>query len=140
MKSMVHSRPKKYRAGIADSVSSEDALWFGTASDLAVFAQLLLNHGFYNHRRFFKNETILRMIGSKGYWSMPSKTDWTGDLFVRSAFGHNASNGSMFWIDPSKKMFFVLLTNSPDLSPKSKKIDEIQRMLGESILEQIEKQ
>jgi beta-N-acetylhexosaminidase len=136
MKNTFHSRPKIYPAGIAESQSAEDASWFSNSGDLAVFAQMLLNRGVYNHRRYFKNETLMKYTGSQGLWSKPSGSDWTGNLLSPSAYGHNASNGSMFWIDPAKKLFFILLTNGPGQS-QGNKIDEIQKMLAESILEQI---
>jgi beta-N-acetylhexosaminidase len=129
--------PKGYRGGIAGFEKSGKTALFCTAKDLAAFAQMMLNRGIYNHRRYFSPATVARYTGSRGPWSKPSNGDWTGHLFSPSAFGRNSSKGSFIWIDPAKKLFIVLLTNGRRPDQADTRIDEMQRMIAESIIEAV---
>jgi serine-type D-Ala-D-Ala carboxypeptidase len=104
--------------------------------DVAVFAQMLLNKGMYDHRRYFKSVTVERYTGPNGMWSKPTGSDWTNSLFSGSSFGHISSSGPLLWIDPEKQLFVVLLTARAD-SSKPGRIEEAQRILTESIIAKI---
>ncbi|MGA2260733.1 MAG: glycoside hydrolase family 3 N-terminal domain-containing protein, partial [Acidobacteriota bacterium] len=60
---------------------------FSTAHDLAVFAQMMLNRGIYDHRRYFRPETVDRfttVLNSRGEalgWQKSSDSSWTGRVF-----------------------------------------------------------
>jgi beta-N-acetylhexosaminidase len=123
--------PLKHHAVVADSGTSESLHLFSTARDLGIFAQMLLNRGIYDHRRYSSPETLMRLLGSKGPWMQPSEADWTGRLFSASSFGHSAANGSFIWIDPGKKLFLILLTSGQQ---GDSKILDTQRMLAESAI------
>ncbi len=104
---------------------------FSNAPDLAQFAQMLLNQGVYNHRRYFSPVNVKLLLRFRGLWSKPSDSDWTGKFFSAAAFGHNADTGSLLWIDPLKKLFIILLANG---SPDSRIIPEAQRKICESVM------
>jgi len=108
---------------------------YGTARDLAVWAQMLLNRGLYDHRRHARAATITALTGSRGPWSKPSGADWTAGL-GRSAYGHNAPNGSFFWVDPERKLFVILLANG---RKGDAAVLEAQRVLAESVLAALSK-
>ncbi|MBN2243135.1 MAG: glycoside hydrolase family 3 C-terminal domain-containing protein [Acidobacteria bacterium] len=82
--------------------------------DVAIFSQLLLNSGIYNHRRIFKPDTIKvftrpRRGTTKALgWMKPDKSDWTGRLFSGGSFGSMDDLGRFIWIDPEKRLFIVL--------------------------------
>ncbi len=136
MKNTFFNPPKNFREGIARYGKSGSSTLFCNARDLAVFAQMLLNHGIYSHQRYYHPETILRFMGSQGgAWSRPADTAWTGRLLSPSAFGHNASSGSFLWIDPAKRLFIILLTNG---TQGNDRIPDVQREIGESVLSAID--
>ncbi len=118
------------------TATSADTRAFCSARDLAVFAQMLLNRGIYDHRRYFEPKTIVKYTGPHGMWSKPSDTDWTGSLFSPSSFGHISPTGSVFWIDPEKQFFLIFLTQISK-SSSTDNIAEVQRRIIESISRQI---
>jgi CubicO group peptidase (beta-lactamase class C family) len=113
---------------------------FSTAHDLAVFAQMMLNRGIYDHRRYFRSETVDRFTAaahSRGEalgWQKPSDSSWTARVFSPAAYGHTGFTGTMIWIDPQRQLFIVLLTNRVHPSRENTKINEARRTISESIL------
>ena len=89
---------------------------FSTASDLAVFAQMMLNGGSYNGSRIVADSTVkiftrraaaTRALG----WDTCGGTGSCGEYLSHSAYGHTGFTGTSLWIDPEREMFVVLLTN-----------------------------
>ena len=93
---------------------------FGTAPDLARFAQMLLNGGVYDHRRIVSRDAVERFTrrfdlpGSSRAlgWDTPAPGSSTGSLLSPRSFGHTGFTGTSLWIDPERRMFVILLTNS----------------------------
>jgi CubicO group peptidase (beta-lactamase class C family) len=91
---------------------------FGTAADVARFCQM-----FTGGKSVLKPETIKEMTtlnelpdgtGGRGYGLdiTSSYSSCRGDRFERgTTFGHTGFTGTMFWIDPKSRCYFVLLTN-----------------------------
>jgi len=104
---------------------------FGSARDFAVFAQMLLNRGIYSHRRYFRIETVDKFTGSRGAWSKPLESGWTGRIFSSNAFGYLSDSGSLIWVDPARKLFVVLMANG---RPGDGRIPEAQRDICESVI------
>ncbi len=131
MSNTLYPRPPQGPPGrAAISASQTKAGLFSTAFDLGKFAQMLLNRGIYNHRRYLSPANV-RLLSEMHPWSRPSDSDWTGRAFSEAAFGHSAATGSGLWIDPGKKMFLILLANG---NPDNPMIPEAQREIFESIL------
>ena len=89
---------------------------FGSASDLAIFAQMMLNRGEYNGVRVVADSTVRlftnevaksRALG----WEIGNGEHGAGDYFDQHAFGHTGYTGTSLWIDPDRNMFVVILTN-----------------------------
>jgi CubicO group peptidase (beta-lactamase class C family) len=89
---------------------------FGTATDLSVFAQMMLNGGEYNGVRLVREETVRlfttevkdhRALG----WEVAAGERGAGEYLSHSAYGHVGYTGTSLWIDPEREMFVVLLTN-----------------------------
>lgn len=89
---------------------------FSTASDLALFAQMMLNRGTLNGVRIIADSTVAlftrvdrdyRALG----WETPSGVRGSGEYLSSSAYGHTGFTGTSIWIDPERQMFVVLLTN-----------------------------
>jgi beta-N-acetylhexosaminidase len=89
---------------------------FSSARDLAVFAQLLLNRGFFGGQRFIDPATVdlftrSRAGGRALGWDTPDGTNSAGCCFSPLSFGHTGFTGTSIWIDPERELFIVLLTN-----------------------------
>ena len=89
---------------------------FGTADDLAIFAQMMLNGGVYNGMRIVSDSTLRlftqRAAGSRALgWEMAEGRHGAGEYLSPAAYGHVGFTGTSIWIDPQRDMFVILLTN-----------------------------
>ena len=89
---------------------------FSTASDLSIFAQMLLNHGEYNGTRIVAESTVTlftrRAAGHRALgWDTATGEYGSGRYLSDEAFGHTGFTGTSIWIDPTREMFVILLTN-----------------------------
>jgi uncharacterized protein YbbC (DUF1343 family) len=95
---------------------------FSTANDLAIYCQMILNHGSYGRVRILAPLTVDEMTrpriissggGTRGLgWDMNTTYSTNrGDLFPLGSFGHTGFTGTSIWIDPASKMFVVFLSN-----------------------------
>ncbi len=115
---MVHGEVHDENAAAMGGVSSHAGL-FSTAGDLAVFAQMMLNGGTYDHVRVLQRATIRRWTrrqnepeGSSraiGWDTAHPSQSWT--MFSEVAYGHTGFTGTSVWIDPERELFVILLTN-----------------------------
>ena len=89
---------------------------FSTASDLAVFAQMMLNGGEYGGTRLVADSTVAmfttraartRALG----WDTCAGDGSCGKYLSERAYGHTGFTGTSLWIDPDRDMFVILLTN-----------------------------
>lgn len=89
---------------------------FSTASDLAVFAQMMLNGGSYGGTRLVADSTVRlftrRAAGTRALgWDTCAGSYGCGRYLSANAFGHTGFTGTSLWIDPDRDMFVILLTN-----------------------------
>jgi CubicO group peptidase (beta-lactamase class C family) len=89
---------------------------FSTASDLAIFAQMLLNGGTFNGTRILADSTVSlftkRAAGTRALgWDTCAGEFGCGKYMSANAYGHTGFTGTSLWIDPDRDMFVVLLTN-----------------------------
>jgi CubicO group peptidase (beta-lactamase class C family) len=89
---------------------------FGTAGDLAVFAQMMLNGGTYDGVRIVSDSAVhlftARASGDRALgWEVADGTHGAGSYLSGSAYGHTGFTGTSIWIDPDREMFVILLTN-----------------------------
>lgn len=109
--------PRAFRLG---GVAGHAGL-FSTASDLAVYAQMLLNQGEYQGVRVLQPHTVSLMTqpqdvpgGSRRALGWDVRSGYSinrGDLFSARAFGHGGFTGTVMWIDPELDLFFLFLSN-----------------------------
>jgi CubicO group peptidase (beta-lactamase class C family) len=91
---------------------------FSTASDLAVFAQMMLNGGEVNGVRvvadstvaLFTRRTLARGTRALG-WDTCGHDGSCGKYLSTRAYGHTGFTGTSLWIDPDRDLFVILLTN-----------------------------
>ncbi len=117
-----------YKSGIVHDENAEamggmsgHAGLFSTIKDLANFAKMVENDGFFNGRRILSKSAIalsqhnftafdeeFRGIG----WMVKSETRAScGDFFSPRSYGHTGFTGTSIWFDPDIKLHVILLTN-----------------------------
>lgn len=101
-----------YRLG---GVSGNAGL-FSTATDLAIFAQMMVNRGTYNGVRLIADSTVRRFTtlaaGNRTYgWMVASGEQGSGEFLSQRAYGHVGYTGTSLWIDPERQLFVIILTN-----------------------------
>ena len=114
VRGVVHDPTARYMGGVAGHAGV-----FSTASDLAKYAQMMLDGGGklfspLTVKKFTSpnsppDQPILRGLGwdiDSGY-SAPR-----GELFPIGSYGHTGFTGPSLWIDPASKTYVILLTNS----------------------------
>jgi CubicO group peptidase (beta-lactamase class C family) len=89
---------------------------FGSASDLAVFAQMMLNGGTYEGVRIVSDSAVhlftARAAGTRALgWEVADGQHGAGNFLGEHAYGHTGFTGTSMWIDPDREMFVILLTN-----------------------------
>jgi beta-N-acetylhexosaminidase len=116
---------------------------FSTASDIAAFAQMMLNGGIYAHHRLLSRATIReftarRIVDDSARalgWDVPSDPSSSGRYFSGRSFGHMGFTGTSLWIDPERKLFVILLTNRVSPSRTNEKIREVRPALHDAVVE-----
>jgi len=97
---------------------------FATASDVAIFAQMMLNGGKYNGVRIVSDTTIARFTqrtaGSRALgWDVCIGGGSCGFHMGPRAYGHTGYTGTSLWIDPDQQMFVIVLTNWVHAAPSA---------------------
>jgi CubicO group peptidase (beta-lactamase class C family) len=113
---------------------------FSTAGDLAVFSQMLLNGGVYDGVRIVSDSAVrlftTRAAGSRALgWAMADGQWGSGRYLSDGSFGHVGFTGTSIWIDPTREMFVILLTNrvyKPKVRGSSKAIADIRADLADA--------
>lgn len=117
LRGQVHD-PTSYRM---NGVAGHAGL-FSTATDLAIYCQMILNGGEYGGVRILAPLTVAEMTrprivtqagGTRGLgWDVNSSfSSNRGELFPLGSFGHTGFTGTSIWIDPASEMFVVFLSN-----------------------------
>jgi CubicO group peptidase (beta-lactamase class C family) len=113
---------------------------FGSARDLAIFAQMLLNGGEYGGARILRPQTIARWTAPQGPrasralgWDTPSGTSSAGRFFGPRSFGHTGYTGTSIWIDPERGLFIVLLTNRVNPTSANQKHVALRRAVADAV-------
>lgn len=117
-KTLVQGSVHDENAALLGGVAGHAGL-FSTASDLAVFMQMLLNRGVYGGRRYISEGTIYEFLSRKApgqerwlgwdMWSMKGSSG--GTLLSPSSYGHTGFTGTSLWADPAKDLAVIFLTN-----------------------------
>jgi beta-glucosidase-like glycosyl hydrolase/CubicO group peptidase (beta-lactamase class C family) len=115
---------------------------FGSAPDLARFAQMLLNGGVYDHKRLVSRATVERFTRRAGVpgssralgWDTPSEGSSAGTLLSARSFGHTGFTGTSMWMDPERKLFVILLSNRVHPSRENNAIREVRRAVADAVV------
>jgi beta-N-acetylhexosaminidase len=115
---------------------------FGTAPDLARFAQMLLYGGLYDHKRYVSRATVEAFTKPAGVpassralgWDTVDGTNSAGSLLSAHAFGHTGFTGTSIWIDPEKRLFVILLTNRVHPTRENNAIRAVRRDVADAVV------
>jgi beta-glucosidase-like glycosyl hydrolase/CubicO group peptidase (beta-lactamase class C family) len=116
---------------------------FGTAEDVARFAQMMLNGGVFEHNRIVSRETLDRFTARANLvpgssralgWDTPSERSSAGELFSPRSFGHTGFTGTSLWIDPDRKLFAILLTNRVHPTRENTAIFAVRRAFADAVV------
>jgi uncharacterized protein YbbC (DUF1343 family)/CubicO group peptidase (beta-lactamase class C family) len=114
---VVHDPTARHMGGVAGHAGL-----FTTASDLARYARMLLNHGKLGGARIFKPETVKLMTSvqtppaleiRRGLgWDIDSGYSGPrGKYFPLGSYGHTGWTGTSLWLDPFSDTFVIFLSN-----------------------------
>ncbi|MCA9264580.1 MAG: DUF1343 domain-containing protein [Planctomycetales bacterium] len=115
MRGQVHD-PRAYAMG---GVAGHAGL-FSTSSDLATYAQMLLEEGSFNGVRVLGPQTVRLMTKSIDVAGNQRALGWDvrsgyssnrGELMSARAFGHGGFTGTAMWIDPELQLTVIFLSN-----------------------------
>ena len=113
---------------------------FGSARDLAVFVQMLLNGGTYAGTRIVKPTTIARWTSVQDVassralgWDTPSAVSSAGRFFSPRSFGHTGYTGTSIWVDPERGLFVVLLMNRVNSRGEATRHVQLRRDVADAV-------
>jgi len=119
---------------------------FATAPDLAAFCQMVLDGGIYAHKRLLARATLdlftapstlgqgTRTLG----WMLPTENSTSGHFLAPGSFGHLGFTGTSIWIDPSRELFAILLTNRVYPTRDNEKIQQVRPAVHDAIVQALD--
>ena len=120
---------------------------FSTAHDVARFCRMYLNGGTLGGVRIVKPETIRRFIAVQDStlsnralgWETPNGSNSAGHLLTRPAFGHTGFTGTSIWVDPSRDLFVILLTNRVNPTRQNLRIGGVRTALADVVVRVVDR-
>ena len=115
---------------------------FSTGEDLSRVARMWLNGGTLDGARLASAETVAAftraqdtLISKRALgWETPNGMNSAGHRLSPRAFGHTGFTGTSMWIDPSRDLFVILLTNRVNPTRENKKIGAVRIALADAIV------
>jgi CubicO group peptidase (beta-lactamase class C family) len=112
----VHDQGAALKGGVAGHAGL-----FGSANDLAIYNQMLLNKGTYGGEQYFTPQTVDMFtsrqsnVSRRGLgfdrWDPDTTKKYPSELASPQTFGHTGYTGIGVWTDPSRNMVYIILTN-----------------------------
>jgi len=59
-------------------------------------------------------------------------------LLSSSSFGHTGFTGTSVWIDPTRELFIILLTNRVHPSRENNAIREVRRLVADGVVKAVD--
>lgn len=133
-------------AAMLDGVAGHAGL-FSTASDLAIYFQMMLQKGSYGGKKYFSPELIENWTTKQseqssrglGWDTKSSSGSSAGSLFSNNSYGHTGFTGTSVWVDKDRELFVILLSNRVHPTRENKKIISFRPKLHDTIINIIEK-
>ncbi|MDB5020809.1 MAG: beta-N-acetylglucosaminidase [Pedobacter sp.] len=134
-------------AALVGGVSGHAGL-FANSNDMAIMYQMLLNKGTYGGEQYFKPETVNMFtarqsaVSRRGLgfdrWDPVASKHYPSELASDQTFGHTGYTGTCVWVDPSRGLVYVFLSNrvNPTVSEQLSKLlirGRIQDVINKAI-------
>ncbi|MGE0555411.1 MAG: serine hydrolase domain-containing protein [Gemmatimonadales bacterium] len=146
---IVHGEVHDENAAFLGGVSGHAGL-FGSVTDLIGFGEWLLRR-YRNEsrpgdpslsasvvREFTHQQQIVPGSSRALGWDTPSPNSSAGTRLDPSSFGHTGFTGTSIWIDPTRELVIVLLTNRVHPSRENARIAPFRQMVAERVVEALE--
>jgi CubicO group peptidase (beta-lactamase class C family) len=145
-------RGRKLRGEVHDENASRlggvsgHAGLFSSARDLTRFARMYLHYGTLDGVRVFDSATVAlftrvqdttvsrRALG----WETPTGRNSAGRRMPAVAFGHTGFTGTSLWMDPSRGVFVLLLTNRVNPTRNNTRINGVRISLADAVVSAME--
>lgn len=134
-------------AALVGGVSGHAGL-FASSNDMAIMYQMLLNKGSYGGEEYFKPETVTTFsarqsnVSRRGLgfdrWDPDLSKKYPSSTASPQTFGHTGYTGTAVWVDPSRGLVYVFLSNrvNPTVTDKLVKMgirSRIQDVINKAI-------
>jgi len=115
---------------------------FSTGHDVARLTRMYLNGGTLDGVRIVSAESIRRFttvqdsaLSNRALgWETPNGTNSAGHLLKPPAFGHTGFTGTSIWVDPSRDLFVILLTNRVNPTRQNLRIGGVRVALADLVV------
>jgi beta-N-acetylhexosaminidase len=138
LRGIVHDETASLLGGVAGHAGL-----FSTASDLAVFVQMMMNAGFYGGRNYLTPESF-RLVTARQDTKSTRTIGWdtktpvgyssAGTLFSYMSFGHTGFTGTSIWVDPERNLFVIFLTNRVHPTRENTKIFNVRPAVHDAVV------
>jgi CubicO group peptidase (beta-lactamase class C family) len=134
-------------AALVGGVSGHAGM-FANTNDLAILYQMFLNKGSYGGQQYFKPQTVEMFTAKQsnvsrrglGFdrWDPLASNKYPSELASPQTFGHTGYTGTCVWVDPSRGLVYVFLSNrvNPTVSDQLSKLrirGRIQDVINKAI-------
>jgi CubicO group peptidase (beta-lactamase class C family) len=113
---------------------------FGSARDLAVFAQMMLSGGSFAGTCIVAPRTLARWTAPQDPnasralgWDTAAPVSSAGRYFSPRSFGHTGYTGTSMWMDPERALFVVILTNRVNSRGESTRHVQLRRDVADAV-------
>jgi CubicO group peptidase (beta-lactamase class C family) len=130
-KLLIHGTVHDEAASLMGGISGNAGL-FGNASEIGKLLDVIdsqNNNSILNDSTISKftsyaypNSSIRRGLGFDKPHQFSNQDNYPNKKFSKNSFGHTGFTGTFFWVDPSKKIKIVFLTNRVYPSRKNEKL------------------
>ncbi|MEO7999640.1 MAG: serine hydrolase domain-containing protein [Gemmatimonadaceae bacterium] len=119
---------------------------FSSARDVARFAQMYLQGGSIDGTRIFDTATLNQFITIQDKalshralgWETANGTNSAGHRLAPVAFGHTGFTGTSMWMDPTRDLYVVLLSNRVNPTRTNLKISGVRTALADAVVAALE--
>jgi len=119
---------------------------FSSARDIARFAEMYLSGGMIDGKRIFETATLNQFITIQDKslshralgWETANGTNSAGKRLAAVSFGHTGFTGTSLWMDPTRDLFVLLLSNRVNPTRTNLKISGVRVALADGVVAALE--
>lgn len=144
---IVHARVHDERAYYMDGIAGHAGL-FSSVQDIAKYAYMILNNGYYGGHQYLTPDVIRYFTGLRspinhrglGFDRKNEGISTAGQFTGDQTFGHLGFTGTSLWMDPDQDIAIILLTNRtyPNRS-YGRQISQIRAQISDAVINSIQK-